>query len=120
MKRKMQNIIYLIVVGNLFHSTIQLIRLICEEDIRIDSADKLKTCEFFKHMDFGALRMDGAYQVPWKPSLRSGLDTAHFDDFNNPDDMKIYGDIKKRHFDSTETQQPVPHSMFVGFTFKHQ
>lgn len=70
------------------------------------------------------LRSPGAYMVPLVPKLHSELDTAYFDDFNNPQDMALYADIKRKESDNRKRGEmidiQVPHSAFVGFTFKRK
>jgi cell cycle protein kinase DBF2 len=74
-------------------------------------------------MDFSKLRVPGVYPVPLVPKLSSQDDTKYFDDFTNPKDLAIYGEIMKREGENkklvTKDVQGV-NSAFVGFTFKHK
>ncbi len=70
------------------------------------------------------LRVPGAYTIPLVPKLNSELDTAYFDDFSDPKDMALYADIKRKESDNRKRANildiQIPHSAFVGFTFKHK
>ena len=70
------------------------------------------------------LRVPGAYTIPLVPKLNSELDTSYFDDFSDPKDMALYADIRRKESDNRKRANildiKIPHSAFVGFTFKHK
>lgn len=97
-------------------------RLICTKDDRLQDPKDLKDHPFFKSIEFDNFRVPGCFRVPLVPVLNSTTDTTYFDDFTDPKDMALYGDIKRKEMDNKNSKDniKVMQSAFAGFTFKHQ
>lgn len=78
--------------------------------------------EFFKPLSFHSLR---ERSPPYVPQLESDIDTAHFDDFDNPEDMAKYKEVKDKQQRVEAVQGPtssaqdrrMDRGLWVGFTF---
>ncbi len=84
--------------------------------------------------DFNLLRCkceEGGPSPPLVPALKSDTDTSYFDDFDDPEDMEMYKDVKDRQEalekeverkkkSETNPGTPLMRSAFIGFTFKHR
>jgi hypothetical protein len=77
---------------------------------------------FFESMEFKNLRVPGCFAIPLVPVLKDEIDTTYFDDFTNPKDMAIYGDIQKKELNMKKELQDtvILQSAFAGFTFQHR
>ncbi|CAD6886237.1 unnamed protein product [Tilletia controversa] len=92
-------------------------RLIESSDKRYASLPQMQAHPFFSALDFTKLR---TLTAPFKPSLENDEDTGYFDDFNNPEDMAKYKEVKEkqRNVDKVEEKGGAGgRAMWVGFTF---
>ncbi|KAK0532139.1 serine/threonine-protein kinase dbf2 [Tilletia horrida] len=92
-------------------------KLIESADKRYASLPQVQAHPFFSPLDFTKLR---SLNAPFKPSLESDEDTGYFDDFNNPEDMAKYKEVKEkqRNVDKVEEKGGAGgRGMWVGFTF---
>ncbi|KAJ3188483.1 hypothetical protein HK101_009146 [Irineochytrium annulatum] len=101
-------------------------RLIADRDRRITTPDSLRSHAFFASYPFDLMRKPNGPAPPFVPALKSVLDTAYFDDFDDPRDMAMYKEVKRRQKDAEEAASAVDagavegiRRQFVGFTFKH-
>ncbi|KAK0553399.1 serine/threonine-protein kinase dbf2 [Tilletia horrida] len=91
--------------------------LIESADKRYASLPQVQAHPFFSSLDFTKLR---TLTAPFKPQLESDEDTGYFDDFNNPEDMAKYKEVKEkqRNVDKVEEKGGAGgRGMWVGFTF---
>jgi serine/threonine protein kinase len=97
-------------------------KLICKYDQRIKNPTTLQQQKFFNGIEFENFRVPGCFTVPLIPILRDDQDTAYFDDFSNPKDMALYGEIKKKEQQMAQELEGmnVLQSAFCGFTFQHR
>ncbi|KAL9931461.1 hypothetical protein V8E36_009626 [Tilletia maclaganii] len=92
-------------------------RFIESDDKRYSTLPQVQAHPFFAALDFTKLR---ELNAPFKPSLENDEDTGYFDDFNNPEDMAKYKEVKEkqRNVESVEERSgPGGRGMWVGFTF---
>ncbi len=54
-------------------------------------ARDIKEHRFFRPLDFEEL-VHKRIAAPWKPELRDPLDTSHFDEYDEEDDVEVYRD----------------------------
>ena len=83
-----------------------------------------------KPFRFEELRTDRGAYPPFVPQLGNATDTKYFDDFENPEDMAMYKEVRKRQqIINKETNKRNPRTNeeqrelrgdFIGFTFKHR
>ncbi|KAE8226625.1 hypothetical protein CF319_g782 [Tilletia indica] len=92
-------------------------KMIESADKRYASLPQVQAHPFFSSLDFTKLR---SLTAPFKPQLESDEDTGYFDDFNNPEDMAKYKEVKdkQRKVDKVEEKGGAGgRAMWVGFTF---
>ena len=93
--------------------------LICKRDERIVTENAVQKHPFFAKMNMLNLRNLAPKHIPLVPALKSKTDTAYFDDFSDPNAMKLYGDVQKRQDELNNSEKvKVIQSQFAGFTFK--
>ena len=93
--------------------------LLCKRDSRIVKEIAVKSHSFFRGIKFSDLRGIQPIAVPHVPKLKSLLDTSYFDDFSDPNAMKLYGEVQKRQEElNCSAKVEVIQSQFAGFTFK--
>jgi serine/threonine protein kinase len=96
--------------------------LITRYEDRMKTPASLQSHAFFQSIQFETFRVPGCHAVPLIPILKDEEDTAYFDDFTNPNDMALYGDIKKKEQQMNQELDGlrVLQSAFCGFTFQHR
>ncbi|ORY44050.1 kinase-like protein [Rhizoclosmatium globosum] len=70
-------------------------KLITHPQNRIAGLSRLQAHPFFQDYPFHQLRSPSVVP-PFVPHLSSAIDTSYFDDFSNPNDMKMYQEVKER------------------------
>lgn len=98
-----------------------LCRLIEAPELRYQSLSEVSGHAFFKPLAFHSLR---ERSPPYVPQLESEVDTAHFDDFDNPEDMAKYKEVKDKQQRveavqerGTSANRRFDRGLWVGFTF---
>ncbi|KAJ3184071.1 hypothetical protein HDU85_001922 [Gaertneriomyces sp. JEL0708] len=115
-------------------------KLVCDKEIRLQSIADLEGHPWFKKYNYNFSQLgrpaaecvgaDVKYKPPFIPRLASHFDTSYFDDFDNPDDMKMYKEVKermkemeKKMNDGGEGGRELERRLrqeFVGFTYRRK
>lgn len=94
-------------------------RLICVKQSRLQGINQVKEHEYFREVDWTALRSERA---PFVPELDSETDAGYFDDFGSEKDMAKYKEVmdKQEALERmADREGEMGRSLFVGFTFKY-
>jgi cell cycle protein kinase DBF2 len=97
-------------------------RLIDVPDRRYSSLSQASAHPFFANLNFTNLR---GVKPPFMPQLESDTDTGYFDDFENPEDMAKYKEVKdkQRNVEKVREKEEGPaarrkdRGVWMGFTF---
>ncbi len=96
--------------------------LIDTQDRRYASLSQVSSHPFFASLNFTNLR---GMNPPFVPQLESEVDTGYFDDFENPEDMAKYKEVKdkQRNVEKVREKDEGPgarqkdRGLWMGFTF---
>ena len=90
---------------------------------RIQNLGDAESHPFFKSkIDFNSFRNPKhSIRPPFVPRLVSDTDTRYFDDFENPESLSIYGDVRQRVKEMEDTKVLMPsqesRSEFIDFGY---